>query len=86
MCLRSRFPRLFNLEDQKECFVREKMGYEERSVSWRWRWRRELRGREIGEFEELQQLLAVVTFNTGGADRWMWHHNLKGIFLVKQLS
>lgn len=52
-----RFSRLFVVELNKNCFIKDKITFSCRSLSLVWEWRHSPRGREISEFEELLLIL-----------------------------
>ncbi|GJY40404.1 hypothetical protein Tco_0427674 [Tanacetum coccineum] len=52
---------------------------------WRWDWARELRGRGLGDFEELTVLTNFFFPNVLQEDSWRWIHDDDGAFTVKKL-
>ncbi|GJV99272.1 RNA-directed DNA polymerase, eukaryota [Tanacetum coccineum] len=72
------FPRLFALENNKNCFVAEKL---QGSITLSFR--RSVRGGvESQQLEALQDLLGLVILSDS-IDRWVWDLNGDGIFRVK---
>ncbi|GJS00247.1 reverse transcriptase domain, reverse transcriptase zinc-binding domain protein, partial [Tanacetum coccineum] len=51
--LSEKFPRLYRLEINKDITVGDKRVWRNDTWDWRWDWARELRGRGLGDFEEL---------------------------------
>ncbi|KAJ9565878.1 hypothetical protein OSB04_001844 [Centaurea solstitialis] len=83
--LKDKFARLFKLETSKNISVAERGEFE--GEKWRWRWgrRREPRGRELGELENLEKVLKDVLPKRDVRDRIIWSLDPTGGFSVKEL-
>lgn len=77
---------LFHLECNKCAMIRE-MGVWEHGVwKWVWRWRRGVRGRALGDFEELLSLIREVHPIRQERDKWISQLDEDGDFTVKRLK
>ncbi|XP_076895068.1 uncharacterized protein LOC143547554 [Bidens hawaiensis] len=75
----SRFPRLFDLEVNKNCLLKEKLF----NSVWVWNWRRRPRGGvEDTQLEELISLLDSVSLSDPD-DKWIWKLDSDDAFSVK---
>ncbi|KAJ9557691.1 hypothetical protein OSB04_012305 [Centaurea solstitialis] len=83
--LKGRFNRLYNLETCKEALIAERGSFIGNGWVWEWSWRRELRGREVGEFSELCSILEGFNSKQGEADKYVWKLDPAGGFSVKTL-
>ncbi|GKC96175.1 reverse transcriptase domain, reverse transcriptase zinc-binding domain protein [Tanacetum coccineum] len=81
-----RFPRLYHLDSRKEDSVAEKGRWVDNDWRWEWVWVRELRGRVMGEYNELLGTLQNVVVSNDCRDRWRWALQDDGNFTVKALS
>ncbi|GJR27367.1 hypothetical protein Tco_1103599 [Tanacetum coccineum] len=52
---------------------------------WEWGWEREVRGRGLGELEELSNMIQSFVPNSLYPDAWRWSLDEKGHFSVKSL-
>ena len=52
---------------------------------WKWDWRREPRGRELGELEELGRVLGGIVLQKGKGDSPLWRLDPISWFSVKTL-
>lgn len=83
--LKDKFNRLFQLENRKNVKVSERGIWEAGKWVWVWDWARELRGRGIGDFNELTALLHSFSPSVGQKDKWVWNLVDHGCFTVKEL-
>ncbi|KAJ9562049.1 hypothetical protein OSB04_007209 [Centaurea solstitialis] len=83
--LRNKFSRLYHLEVNKLALVEERGVFNGDEWSWNLVWRREPRRREIGELEELQNLLRGVHPKRGKSDRLVWRLDPLNGFSVKSV-
>ena len=81
--LKERFNRLFQLEVDKGALVADRGEFFDGRWVWRWSWRREPRGREEGELEELRRLLESASPKRRESDRVVWKLDPQGEFSVK---
>ena len=81
-----RFPRLYHLDSRKEDRVAEKGRWVDNEWRWEWVWVRDLRGRVMGEYNELLGILQNVVVSKDCSDRWRWVLQDDGNFTVKALS
>ncbi|GKB46476.1 RNA-directed DNA polymerase, eukaryota [Tanacetum coccineum] len=76
--LANKYPRLFRLDLNQDCFVSEKWNGE-----WIWSWSRPINGGTTGShFEELQNLVSNVQLKED-IDEWQWNLNSEKTFTVK---
>lgn len=80
--LKERFKRLFHLEMGKRALVSERGEHIGEDWVWKWSWRR---GREIGELEELQNVIAGQAPKGDVKDRASWGLDPQGGYTVKSL-
>ncbi|KAJ9557802.1 hypothetical protein OSB04_012416 [Centaurea solstitialis] len=83
--LKDKFMRLFKLEENKSISIADRGSFEGDSWIWKWGWRRELGGREIGEFEGLMKALEGFLLKKNVKDRVTWKFVPIGGFTVKEL-
>lgn len=86
VCLKDSFPRLFALELQQDCKVKDRWCTTEGVWGGNWSWRLSPRGRAVSD---LNYLLATVGNFTLGDDRdnvWSWSWDASGTFKVKTLA
>ncbi|KAJ9561074.1 hypothetical protein OSB04_006234 [Centaurea solstitialis] len=83
--LKNKFERLYRLESNKRVLVAERGEFLGEDWRWKWDWRREPRGRERSEFDELQNLLKEVHPKRGTLDRLVWRRDPLNGFSVKVL-
>ncbi|GJX76874.1 hybrid signal transduction histidine kinase M [Tanacetum coccineum] len=69
----------------KDITVGDKRVWRNDIWDWRWEWARELRGRGLGDFEELTVLTNFFVPNVLQEDSWKWIHDDNGAFMVKEL-
>ncbi|GKB51929.1 hypothetical protein Tco_0902682 [Tanacetum coccineum] len=86
MALCDHFPRIYNLEQDKEVLVGNRGRWLDGSWEWCWDWSRPPRGRSAREFEAIEELLLNVNISHSRKDRWKWNVDDKGLFSVKVLS
>lgn len=84
--LGEKFNRLFNLETNKEARITERGRWINEEWKWEWGWRREPRGRELGELEELQTFLQGRSPNRGKEDHPNWWLHEDSEFTVQRLK
>ncbi|GJX27138.1 putative RNA-directed DNA polymerase, eukaryota, reverse transcriptase zinc-binding domain protein [Tanacetum coccineum] len=76
--LANKYPLLFRLDLNQDCFVSEKWNGE-----WIWSWLRPINGGTTGShFEELQNLVSNVQLKED-IDEWQWNLNSEKTFTVK---
>lgn len=76
--LRECFPRLFELETQRDCIILDIR----REYQWIWQRRRLIRGGEEDlQYHRLMEALESVTFSNSD-DKWWWDIGDAGIFTV----
>lgn len=81
-----KYPRLYNLEGNKYVTVKERGWWIENSWVWVWGWSRVPRGRALGDFEELTDILSSVFPNNNCSDHLWWNLREDGNFSVKELA
>ncbi|KAJ9539578.1 hypothetical protein OSB04_026084 [Centaurea solstitialis] len=81
----SAFPRLARLELNLETNIAGKGSWVGDAWVWNWSWRRCPRGREVGELEELENLLSGWYPVRGREDKWEWSNSSDGGFSTKKV-
>ncbi|GJW74500.1 putative RNA-directed DNA polymerase, eukaryota, reverse transcriptase zinc-binding domain protein [Tanacetum coccineum] len=85
-CIEDKFPKLFALEIDKDCKVKDR-GQVANNVSiGNWLWRIPPRGRTLGDLNTLSSKLGNVKFSSYGSDKWSWSYDSSESFKVKILS
>ncbi|XP_071694663.1 uncharacterized protein [Rutidosis leptorrhynchoides] len=84
--LSEKFPRLYRLENVKNCSIQDRIVFSESGTSFTWDWVRQPSGRTGSELLELSTILANFSFNLNNRDSWSWTLDNSGIFKVKSLS
>ncbi|KAJ9564748.1 hypothetical protein OSB04_000714 [Centaurea solstitialis] len=84
-CLKNKFGRLYQLEVNKRALIADRGTFIGDGWNWVWGWRRDPRGREVGELEELQSFIRGVHPSRGRADRLVWRLDPLNGFSVKAL-
>lgn len=75
-----RFPRLFALELDKDCLIKDRIV----DSTHQWNWRRQIRaGRELDQFHLLSNIIPATLKDN--QDHWRWRLNSKFGFTVAQL-
>ncbi|PWA59031.1 RNA-directed DNA polymerase, eukaryota, Reverse transcriptase zinc-binding domain protein [Artemisia annua] len=85
-CFNEKFPRLFALESNKNCFLQDR--WVSLDGEWRanWEWRIQPRGRTEGDITNLENILNGLALKMDDNDGWIWSlDNNKG-FSVNHLS
>ncbi|KAJ9567941.1 hypothetical protein OSB04_003907 [Centaurea solstitialis] len=83
--LKDTFRRLFLLESSRGATIAERGEIVDGVWRWSWKWRREPRGRELGELEGLMKALEGFSPKINVEDRDFWKLDPKGEFSVKRL-
>lgn len=79
------FPRLFRLEVDKDATVKERGEWRGEEWVWKWGWRREPRGRELGELENLFNVIRENAPKKELKYRVVWRKDPEGIFTVRKV-
>ncbi|GJY72569.1 RNA-directed DNA polymerase, eukaryota, reverse transcriptase zinc-binding domain protein [Tanacetum coccineum] len=76
--LMDRFPRLFALESNKDCFIFERWAHT--NGVWRgvWMWRIPPCGRSLDDVSSLCSLISDLSLSSEGFDKWQWALNASG--------
>lgn len=80
------FNRLLNLESNKEAMVYERGSWEGDTWVWKWAWRREPRGREVGELERLSEFLRGWSPKVNSRDQSKWLLGEDGVYSVQEFK
>lgn len=72
VCLSEKFPRLFRLESNKNCLVRERLEFRGLEAKVTWSWRREPFVWEIDLFSELGLFFSRCSPFSSNPDCWRW--------------
>ncbi|KAJ9559867.1 hypothetical protein OSB04_005027 [Centaurea solstitialis] len=83
--LRDKYRRLYLLESIKEVSVAKRGFFQGGVWVWKWDWRRNPRGRETGELENLIRELEGVGPRVGEKDKAVWRLDNVGGFSVRKL-
>lgn len=82
----SRFRRLFALELNKGCMIKDKFLSSNNSQCFAWEWRHWPRGREESELEELLLILRGMNPLTNQEDSWTWLGSPNGTFQARDVA
>ncbi|GJR68223.1 RNA-directed DNA polymerase, eukaryota, reverse transcriptase zinc-binding domain protein [Tanacetum coccineum] len=85
-CLKDHFPRLYALELNQDCFIKDRWRLVNGSCSGNWDWRAPPRGRSLAEFSSLLSIIGGVNLDGNGDDKWSWDKDASGSFKVKTLT
>ncbi|XP_071719284.1 uncharacterized protein [Rutidosis leptorrhynchoides] len=64
------FPRLYRLERNKDATFKDRVLKYGSGLVFTWDWSRDPSGRTRGELEQVQELLATVSFDNNNEDKW----------------
>ncbi|PWA33934.1 RNA-directed DNA polymerase, eukaryota, Reverse transcriptase zinc-binding domain protein [Artemisia annua] len=85
-CLSHMFPRLFKLEMDKLCKLKERCSISDGVMEWKWAWRRQIRsGREQEELSNSLSILMNSYLTNDDRDGWRWSMESSGVYSVKSL-
>nr|GEV79664.1 RNA-directed DNA polymerase, eukaryota, reverse transcriptase zinc-binding domain protein [Tanacetum cinerariifolium] len=84
--LKGNFPRLYALEVDKDCKVRDRANMVNETGVGNWSWCIPPRGRALDDLSALSSLLNNMIFSSNGCDRWCWSYDDSPSFKVKVLS
>jgi hypothetical protein len=76
------FPNLFEKEVDKEVLVSNRLRRMGDNIDWNWAWSENLSNDEIGQLNELKNLLMDVQLEPTRRDRWRWIPGPIGLFSV----
>ncbi|PWA83973.1 RNA-directed DNA polymerase, eukaryota [Artemisia annua] len=80
--LRDKFPRLYDMESNKECFIAERWVEDQ----WVWSWNRSIRSGSRIEHQLMEMLAMLMNVNISDTDdKWKWEFELDGIFSVRSV-
>lgn len=80
------YPRLYAMEQDKGCFLKDRVQMLNHTTSCTWNWRRSPRGREVSEFSSLLNWLLHVSLLHQMADSWTLSLAPNDTFLVKNVA
>ncbi|KAJ0542575.1 putative reverse transcriptase zinc-binding domain-containing protein [Helianthus annuus] len=84
--LMQRWPKLYLLENQKRCVIRDRITLKNGEVCFDDKWRSGLTSvEEISEYRDLLEMLPKCAFS-GGKDTWCWETEKNNIFSVKDVK
>ncbi|GJZ27997.1 putative RNA-directed DNA polymerase [Tanacetum coccineum] len=85
-CFKEKFPRLYALESNKNCFLQDRWVF--LNGEWRsnWEWRIQPRGRAEGDMINLENLLNGLALESDVSDGWRWSLNHNKGFSMNHLS
>ncbi|PWA95766.1 RNA-directed DNA polymerase, eukaryota, Reverse transcriptase zinc-binding domain protein [Artemisia annua] len=79
-CLSHMFPRLFELETDKLCKLKERCSISDGVTEWKWAWRRQIRsGREQEELSSLLSIVGNSSLTNDDRDGWRWSVPVKSL-------
>lgn len=81
-CFREKYHRLYNLSSLKRATIAECGVWRGHVWEWKFRWRRTLRGREVGWLLSLLQDVSAINLSEGESDKWSWSPGPEGKFSV----
>ncbi|XP_071705024.1 uncharacterized protein [Rutidosis leptorrhynchoides] len=79
------FPRLYKLENSKNCCIKDRVSRGSSGFVTYWNWVRAPSGRTEAELDRLCSLLSSFSFSSS-MDKWSWSLTNNGLFTVKKLS
>ncbi|GJZ64247.1 hypothetical protein Tco_0620668 [Tanacetum coccineum] len=84
--LKDLFPRLFALENNKDCLIVDRWKLIE--GSWRavWDWRINPRGRALDDLTNLFLIIGDLSLSPGTNDKWLWSCDATGVFKVRSIT
>nr|GEX50686.1 RNA-directed DNA polymerase, eukaryota [Tanacetum cinerariifolium] len=84
-CFKEKFPRLYALESNKNCFLQDRSWF--LIVEWRpnWEWQIQPRGRAEGDMIDFENLLNGLALELDVSDGWIWSLNHNKGFSVKSI-
>ncbi|GJU47375.1 RNA-directed DNA polymerase, eukaryota, reverse transcriptase zinc-binding domain protein [Tanacetum coccineum] len=85
-CLKIRFPRLYALDENKDCLLIERFAVIDGSWVLSSAWRSSPRGRSCNELNSLYSITDSCSLNSGVPDGWKWTLSSGKYFMVKYLS
>ncbi|KAJ9553481.1 hypothetical protein OSB04_017526 [Centaurea solstitialis] len=80
------FPRLYQLEEDKQAHIADRGMWTEEGWRWTWSWRRPPRGRELGELEDLTNRLAESSPIRDKSDVIEWKLDDSKEYKVKRMQ
>ncbi|GKC54952.1 hypothetical protein Tco_1077697, partial [Tanacetum coccineum] len=80
------FPRLFALELNQNCSIRDRWIRSHDSWNANWEWRYPSRGRALDDLSALKLSIRELTLLENGSDRWIWDKECSGSFKVNTLT
>ncbi|GJV41127.1 reverse transcriptase domain, reverse transcriptase zinc-binding domain protein [Tanacetum coccineum] len=84
--LMERFPRLYALESNKNCSLRDRCARVDNGWRCLWEWRVPPRSRASSDCHRLDSLVCDISLRDGYSDGWDWLPNSGNAFIVKHLS
>nr|GFA76818.1 hypothetical protein [Tanacetum cinerariifolium] len=81
-----KYPRLFNLEGEKNVTIKGRGKWRNGTWVWVWDWRGNPRGRSLGELDNLNNMLNGSPLGWNSLDTWSWIMGENGDFSVKALK
>ncbi|GKD34056.1 RNA-directed DNA polymerase, eukaryota [Tanacetum coccineum] len=78
--LKDKFPRLYALELNKDCNVKDRGLVVNEAWIGSWDWRIPPRGRALDDLNALHSSLSSVLFLPNGYDKWIWSYDAVGLF------
>ncbi|XP_071687965.1 uncharacterized protein [Rutidosis leptorrhynchoides] len=86
MPLRDKFKRLFQLEQNKDIMIKDRVSWQDGRCVFIWMWSREPRGRTKSELVSLAELLNSHVGDSNNSDAWKWTMASNGVFTMKKLN
>ncbi|KAJ9536053.1 hypothetical protein OSB04_un000779 [Centaurea solstitialis] len=77
-------PRLFRLDSVENALVVERGRWVNNKWEWVWGWRRDPRGRELGELEKLREVIGAWEPVRDKSDSWDWKMDVERGFTVSK--
>lgn len=80
------FPRLYNLEQFKDCRLRDRRILQNENWEWSWCWRTNPTGRPIDDLVALCERIGNIQLSLNTSDGWIWLLEKNCTFTVRTLS
>nr|GEZ70892.1 RNA-directed DNA polymerase, eukaryota, reverse transcriptase zinc-binding domain protein [Tanacetum cinerariifolium] len=84
--LKDSFPRLYALENNQDCKVKDRWCLYDGVWGGNWSWRLPPRGRAVSDLNALVSVIGNFSLDDSRVDSWSWSWDASGMFKVKSLA